>query len=390
MSVIKKTIRSFVSVLCVTGSFVCLVPTVFSAEAPDVVFLNKTVLDLSVANQALKSSAGICQEEKDLADIRLESCKGRLSKDIERFLKLETKVSGFAKSVVILQKENRYLTRHMQKIRIEDRQRTEKYERMVKDVTQEKNSNTAIVRDHAELLKMVRTWEEEKATLVRENERLVEKLNQLNLKNKETILTAQRMVGEKARSCLKTIPRQIRNIPRELKNLQDKNTALKLKNEQLQKLNAELEITSKQLYLKANSLKNGVTNCKGVSTALTKLNAEAIALKKNNDHLKSQLDHLKSTLDYERATIYREVGASYSTAELFEQAIIVYLDSLKLDPDDGPTHYYLGLLYSKTGDVGKALYYFGKYLNLSPQAENKEEVLYIMSLLEGRDDMVTK
>jgi tetratricopeptide (TPR) repeat protein len=114
------------------------------------------------------------------------------------------------------------------------------------------------------------------------------------------------------------------------------------------------------------------------------MNKEHDALKAEHARVRDELNDLRRKLDMERASIYREVGAAYVKREFFDEAISAYLDALKLDPQDPLTHYYLGIIYSKVGQEGQSLHYLRKYLKLHPQAENREEVLYIMSFIEDQ------
>lgn len=103
-------------------------------------------------------------------------------------------------------------------------------------------------------------------------------------------------------------------------------------------------------------------------------NKRVTPLKEENDKLRS-----------ERAGMYEKIGTAYTKAGLFDDAIDAYKESLKYNADNAQIHYYLGLLYQKSQkNIKKAVQHFKKYLYLNPDAKNKDEVLYIIEMIQNK------
>lgn len=104
------------------------------------------------------------------------------------------------------------------------------------------------------------------------------------------------------------------------------------------------------------------------------LEKEVVKLKEENALLSS-----------ERAGMYEELGIAYTKAGLLDEAIDAYKKSLFYNPNNAQIHYYLGLLYQKTRkDVEKAVSHFKRYLYLNPDAKNKDEVRYLIEMVQNK------
>lgn len=121
---------------------------------------------------------------------------------------------------------------------------------------------------------------------------------------------------------------------------------------------------------------------------ITELKKELDKMTKAAEEASKRLDSFKeenNKLRTERARMYEEAGTAYTKAGLLDEAIGAYTESLKCDPNNAQVHYYLGLLYQKSRkDVKKAVLHFKRYLYLNPDAKNKEEVRYIIEMIQNK------
>ncbi len=84
---------------------------------------------------------------------------------------------------------------------------------------------------------------------------------------------------------------------------------------------------------------------------------------------------LKSALHNERMLYHYNLGVAYSQAAFYDDAIREYEKSLEFNPNNPEAHYNLGLLYDNYKDEPKkALIHYRSYLELKPDAADKEEV----------------
>jgi len=90
---------------------------------------------------------------------------------------------------------------------------------------------------------------------------------------------------------------------------------------------------------------------------------------------KEKIDSLETTLQKERALYYYNLGVAYTQSKLYDEAVDVYEKSLKFNRDNPEAHYNLALLYDNfKQDSEKAILNYQKYLELKPDAEDKDEV----------------
>ena len=149
------------------------------------------------------------------------------------------------------------------------------------------------------------------------------------------------------------------NLQKEKENLESK-----LKNAQNMLDNKEADLqrlkkTSEQIEEKINKEKNA-------------RNKKMIDEKKE---LQEKISSLEATLQKERALYYYDLGVAYTQSKFYEEAIGVYEKSLSFNSDNPDAHYNLALLYdSFEQDSEKASLHYQKYLELKPDADDKEEV----------------
>lgn len=158
------------------------------------------------------------------------------------------------------------------------------------------------------------------------------------------------------------------------------NTRLKQEQEQLQKdlsqaqekikeSEKELEKTSEKLQAAEKELSDTVIGQKDKSEKV--------------ESLKERLLSLERKLSSERATYYYNLAVAYTKAKLHDEAIEAYLKSLEANPGNSEAHYNLGLLYEKVKNKpDKAVLHYKKYLEIQPQAEDREEVMKWIKKLE--------
>ncbi|UCD15477.1 MAG: tetratricopeptide repeat protein [Candidatus Omnitrophota bacterium] len=99
-------------------------------------------------------------------------------------------------------------------------------------------------------------------------------------------------------------------------------------------------------------------------------------LAKEHSELKAKVVTLEETLRKERGFYYYNLGVSYVQAKLFSKAVEAYEKSLSFEPKNAEAHYNLGLLYENFNlEPEKAILHYQKYLELKPEASDKQEVL---------------
>lgn len=82
-----------------------------------------------------------------------------------------------------------------------------------------------------------------------------------------------------------------------------------------------------------------------------------------------------SRLTKELADAHYNLGVMYQEQGKNDDAINEYKRVLMAKPDDAEAHYNLGLIYDTVKhDKAEALYYYRKYLELSPNASDKAEI----------------
>ena len=151
------------------------------------------------------------------------------------------------------------------------------------------------------------------------------------------------------------------------------NTKLQEEAGQQQRQSAEAQ---RLLERKEGELKTLHDQLQTLRKALTdeKRNAHK-ALSEELELLKHTSSALETTLQHERAVSHYNMGALYAQARRYEEAVEAYETSLRFDPSDSDTHYNLGLLYEKViRDPAQALSHYRTYLELNPDAHDRDEV----------------
>ena len=91
---------------------------------------------------------------------------------------------------------------------------------------------------------------------------------------------------------------------------------------------------------------------------------------------------LEQTLKQERALYQYNLGVVYAQAKRYDDAIEAYRKSTELDPKNADAHYNLGLLYDRVKALpDRAAWHYRRYLELKPQAEDRDEVQQWIDML---------
>ncbi len=186
----------------------------------------------------------------------------------------------------------------------------------------------------------------------------------------------------------------IQKVQNEMDRLEsDKNKAL-AQNEKLEqdalsfvnsnaKLQQEKEEDAKMLEAAKTLLKRKEVDLNQAKQKLADLNAKIStqqtninsSLSNEKKDLEIRLSMLEVTLKKERALFHYNLAVAYTKSKLYNDAIESYERSLALDPNNADADYNLGLLYSDVkNDPKKAIAHYKKYLELKPDAQDRDEV----------------
>ena len=109
------------------------------------------------------------------------------------------------------------------------------------------------------------------------------------------------------------------------------------------------------------------------------------ALETQRKELVSKIATLSSTLKKEGSLYNYNLGVAYTQAKLYDEAIEAYEKALKINPDMAEAYYNLGLIYENIErEYDKALTHYRKYLALTTDLSDKEEVSDIISKLKQK------
>jgi tetratricopeptide (TPR) repeat protein len=91
--------------------------------------------------------------------------------------------------------------------------------------------------------------------------------------------------------------------------------------------------------------------------------------------LREKANAAEAALKNERQTYYYNLGVAYAHARFFDKAIDAYEKAISFDPTNADAHYNLGLLYENFKlEPEKSIIYYEKYLELVPDAKDRDEV----------------
>jgi chromosome segregation ATPase len=392
--------------------------------------------------QALKaaeeSMASLKKKLEDACGQKLQAADQALQQKSREYDQLQLKEALAGRKADLLDSQNRNLTKENARLTLlneelarKNSQVVQKAQEIVSAKAEQCVKGVYQVDDPPRIVRML----EKKIALVRkDNDRLMQLNNQLMEKNALVINKAQDIVGAKAEQCMKGVylseapPRLVRMLEKKISALRERNDLMDSKNVELETVGKEamlerddlktkvrfleersktmeskigelarenedlrmakskVENKSKEHYIELIDLREKGRTYEDLSGMVLKLNAEVVELRNSRENLREELSGLRKGLEKERSMLYREAGTAYTRNGLFEEAITAYSEAVKLDPSDPSVHYYLGILYSRHGNNTDAVRSFKKYLEMAPQAENREEVEYIMAMLNGKKE----
>lgn len=107
-----------------------------------------------------------------------------------------------------------------------------------------------------------------------------------------------------------------------------------------------------------------------------------LASTKDLKALTEKVAGLEQTLKQERSLYQYNLGVVYAQATRYDDAIEAYRKSIELNPKNAEAHYNLGLLYDRVKTQSdRAAWHYRRYLELKPQAEDRDEVQQWIDML---------
>lgn len=156
------------------------------------------------------------------------------------------------------------------------------------------------------------------------------------------------------------------------------------------KLQDEAEGLKEQLADAHAQLQEKTTDLERLQGKLEKLHKEMSrasterrrAVTKEIKDLNAKVAQMEQTLKHERSLYQYNLGIVYAQANRYDDAIEAYRKSIELSPRNADAHYNLGLLYDRVKTQSdRAAWHYRRYLELKPQAEDREEVQQWIDML---------
>jgi len=189
-----------------------------------------------------------------------------------------------------------------------------------------------------------------------------------------------------------------------LKRVEEENAAAKKEKEKLQADAVSYISTNSALEDEKNRLKEAVKksqdNITSKEAELQRMKekikeAEEKIARKDSEisekeeselkNLKNKNKELEDTLIKERALYHYNLAVAFTRAGLFDDALDEYEESLKFDPNNADAQYNMGVLYGQMDNAhDKAVICYQKYLDLSPDAEDRDEIIAVINKLQGK------
>lgn len=151
------------------------------------------------------------------------------------------------------------------------------------------------------------------------------------------------------------------------------NTKLQEEKDKLQKI---LDETQQVINTKEGSAQRAKLELGRLEKKITKEKEKQYKeLVKQKEDLQKKIAMLESSIQKERTLYNYNLGVAYVQAGLYDDAIEAYEKSLKFDNNNPDAQYNLGLIYKNFKDDPEiARQHFLKYLELKPDAQDKDEV----------------
>ena len=269
-----------------------------------------------------------------------------------------------------------------------------KLEDLAADKLALEDKNKAIIQELASAEQSKKTLEADIKKVKNANSILQSKTKELFGKKQES-----EKAGIELSRKAETLAKTLHDVSKERAQLQKKRDALSDKNLALKKERGTLKMdlsrarrekrrekakvkrVSSKLSLRGKEFMQLLDNRNDLKNKLYKLNKEYNKLDDKNIKLAKQLIPT-SALKRKLALAYQQLGTVYTKVGLFDLAIEAYNTSLYYDKGYAIVYYHLGLLYHHAKkDTQKSIYHFQKYLQLNPEAEDREEVAYLINML---------
>ena len=151
------------------------------------------------------------------------------------------------------------------------------------------------------------------------------------------------------------------------------NTRLSEENDKFQKKINEAQKLIEYQEAQLQRLKEALEKVNTKQSMLN--NAQHSKLIKEREILIKKVKVLKSNVQNERMLYHYNLGVAFAQSAFYDDAIGEYEKSLKFSSNNPEAHYNLGLLYDNyKNDLKEAGVHYRKYLELKPDAADKEEV----------------
>jgi len=199
-------------------------------------------------------------------------------------------------------------------------------------------------------------------------------------KNLALQLSQSKQIAQKMQEEIKRIGEEKNKVSEENDKLQQDALSYVSANSKLQqeKEDAEKKFQAAKILLKRNEQQLNkdkqqlMTLEKKIATQQVGVDSK---LAKQKEQLESTVGLLEKTLNQERALYHYNLAVAYTQSKFYDEAINAYEKSLSYNPDNPDAHYNLGLLYANIKyEPQKAIAHYQKYLELKPNAEDRDEV----------------
>lgn len=159
------------------------------------------------------------------------------------------------------------------------------------------------------------------------------------------------------------------------------NTKLQLEKENLEKRINDIqeEIKKKETLLsgvKTETQQVETLELTDLKQKIERLGAENKAAQNKLKGTEVEINLLNTSWQRERAILYYNLGVAYTQANLYDEAVDALERSLKYNSLNPQAHYNLGLIFENVKlNPAKALWHYKLYLEQSPQAQDRDEVM---------------
>jgi tetratricopeptide (TPR) repeat protein len=185
---------------------------------------------------------------------------------------------------------------------------------------------------------------------------------------------------------IKKAEEDITQLKKDIKKLKDDNEKLKGDAVSYLEINSRLEKEKEEIAGERDKIQKELENLKrekdsyaeedtGKDDKIKELVEMNNKLQDRINEKNQELLSWKDKFTKEKALFYYNLGVAYTKGGLYNEAEKAYKNSLTLQKNNPDAHYNLGLLYENAkNEPEKAIIHYEKYLELKPDAKDKEEV----------------